>query len=285
MEENLKWSERAVARGIIEIVLTILYTPLVVTTFMVLLYKYIWKMDVWWPGIIEYNLFAMVFSFLITGFVNAEVVLEDWKKSLIRNEFLEKENIKAKLEALQSQVSPHFLFNNFNVINSLIDDDPKLARTYLSHLSDVYRYVLSTKSEELVPLQDELQFIERYIFLLQVRFNNKINCVIDVEKTKVYKIPPVTLQILIENTVKHNEISSRRPLGIRIVQKEDWLIVENNLQPKKNSVYKSTGVGLINLRERYQYLSDQRVVINKSSELFSVMVPLIHKSAYESINL
>ncbi len=242
-------------------------------------------MQIWWPGILEYNLFAIVFSFLIAGFVNSEVIFEDWKSSLIRNQFLEKENIKAKLGALQAQVSPHFLFNNFNVISSLIEDDPKLARLYLDRLSAVYRYILSTKREELIDLSVELEFIEKYIFLLKVRFNDKINYKVEIDKPETYTIPPATLQLIIENAVKHNEISTRKPLFIKIFQSKGSLVIQNNLQPKNSTHIRSTGVGLTNLKERYGYLSDKEIVIEKTKDYFSVAVPLIHTRYNESSNL
>jgi LytS/YehU family sensor histidine kinase len=248
---------------------------------MILLYQTIWDMNVWFPGMLEYNLFALTFSFLIGVFVNAEVIIEDWKKSIIENELLEKENAKARLSALQAQISPHFLFNNFNVLNALIDENPKLAQNYLDALSDVYRYVLNHKNEELVRLNDEVEFIRKYLFLLQIRFDDKLKCDIDIGTLGQSRVPPATLQILVENAVKHNEISTRKPLSISIKAVSDRMIeIRNNLQPKNGS-YESTEVGLKNIADRFKYFTDVPVEILNNEKDFIVKLPILSMSDHE----
>ncbi|MBO6525272.1 MAG: sensor histidine kinase [Balneolaceae bacterium] len=275
LEKMISWKEKMIFRFWLESLFTILFTPLVVTPVMVLLYITIWDMSVWFPGMIEYNLFALPFSFLIVVFVNIEGIIEDWKKSLLENEMLEKENAKARLNALQAQISPHFLFNNFNVLNALIDDNQKLAQQYLDALSDIYRYVLNYKNEELVSLTDEVGFIKKYLFLLQIRFDDKVVCDIDIGNYGGYKVPPATLQILVENAVKHNEISSRKPLMISIKVKSDFrLEVRNNLQPK-NGASESTEVGLKNVSDRFKCFTDLPVEINQNEEEFTVLLPVL----------
>ena len=246
---------------------------------MVLLYQTIWDMGVWFPGLIEYNLFALSFSVSIAAFVNADVIIKEWKKSLLDYEILEKENAKAKLSVLQAQISPHFLFNNFNVLSALIDEDPKLAQKYLDVLSDIYRYVLNQKNEELVYLKDEIEFIEKYLFLLRIRFNEKLNCEINLNGHGNYKVPSATLQILVENAVKHNEISSRNPMNIAIkVIEDEWLEIRNNLQPKRSSI-KSTEVGLKNISDRFKYFTEKEVYVNKTKDEFIVQIPILSMEA------
>lgn len=275
LEKKIPWKAHLAKRLWSEIIFTLLITPAIVTPIMYLLYQTLWDMSVWFPGLIEYNMFAISFSLLIAVFVNAEVILEEWKKSLLENEILEKENAKARLSVLQAQISPHFLFNNFNVLNALIDEDPKLAQKYLDALSDIYRYVLNQKNEELVLLSDEIEFIKKYLFLLRIRFNEKLICSLNVNYNGNYYIPPATLQILVENAVKHNEISTRKPLNISIMIKEDDnLVVRNNLQPKKGS-YESTKVGLKNISDRFKYFTEKEVHIRKSATEFVVELPIL----------
>jgi two-component system, LytTR family, sensor kinase len=275
LERMFPWKSKIGYRLWSEIGITSLITPAIVIPVMFLLYQTIWDMSVWFPGLIEYNLFALTFSMLIAVFVNAETILEDWKRSLLENEILEKENAKARLSVLQAQISPHFLFNNFNVLNALIDEDPKLAQRYLDALSDIYRYVLNQKNEELVYLRDEIEFIEKYLFLLRIRFNEKLSCTIDVNNHGEHLIPPATLQILVENAVKHNEISTRKPLDISIsISENNRLVVRNNLQPKKGS-YESTKVGLKNISDRFTYFTDQAVNIRHDEHEFVVELPIL----------
>ncbi len=281
LEKKFSWKDSLVSRFWLESIFTVLFTPLVVTPVMVLLYSTIWDMSVWFPGMLEYNLFALPFSFLILVFVNAEGIIAEWKRSILKNEMLEKENAKARLSALQAQISPHFLFNNFNVLNALIEDNPKLAQQYLDALSDIYRYVLNYKNEELVRLADEIEFIKKYLFLLQIRFDEKLMCEIDIEGFGQYKIPPATLQILVENAVKHNEISSRCPLSIGIrISSDKKLEVRNNYQPKNGSI-ESTEVGLKNIADRIKYFTDENVEIMKNEKEFIVQVPLFKLNNHE----
>ncbi len=275
LDKKSTWRANPARRVLLESLFTVIVTPIIVSLFMFILYEQIWKLGLWIPGLIEYNLFALVFSFLVAVFVNVDVLIEEWKRSILKNEVLEKENMKAKLGALQAQVSPHFLFNNFNVLSALISVDPDLARKYLEALSEIYRYILNNKNEELVDLSEEISFIRKYLFLLGIRFNDQINCEIDLSGNAHTKIPPATLQILIENAVKHNEISGRRSLDISIkISKDGFLEVRNKLQPKSSSVH-STGVGLKNIEERYHFLTDRTVEISKGKTEFTVKLPLL----------
>lgn len=275
LDRKFPWKGYPSYRIFLESVCTIIVTPVIVSLFMFILYVQIWKLSLWLPGMIEYNLFALIFSFLVAVFVNADVLMEEWKRSILKNEVLEKENMKARLGALQAQVSPHFLFNNFNVLSALISVDPGLARKYLEALSEIYRYILNNKNEELVDLSEEVSFIRKYLFLLGIRFNDQINCEISINGGGYSKIPPATLQILIENAVKHNEISGRRSLDLSIkVTEEGFLEVRNKLQPKNTSVH-STGVGLNNIEQRYHFLSNKPIEIIKGETEFTVKLPLL----------
>jgi len=185
----------------------------------------------------------------------------------------------AKYESLKSQLDPHFLFNSLNVLVSLIEEDPDKAQKFTTSLSKVYRYVLEQKDKDLVPLEEELAFAKTYMSLLKMRFENAIDCTIP-EKvhTPEAKIVPLSLQILLENCIKHNIVSEQQPLHISIIESINTLTVTNNFQEKR-SLKKSSGIGLKNITERYQILSTRTILINQSKSEFKVELPLLTKKA------
>ncbi len=198
-----------------------------------------------------------------------------WKVSLILAERLEKEKSQVQFDNLKNQLNPHFLFNALASLNSLIFENQGLASQFLQHLSKVYRYVLQNKDRNFVSLQTELDFIQNYVFLMETRFNEAIRFSITIpEENKERAIVPVTLQILIENALKHNIADRAKPLSIEILTIGDYLVVSNNLQTRK-LVETSNKQGLENLKSLYRFLTDRPVVIEKTDEQFFVKVPLI----------
>jgi len=185
----------------------------------------------------------------------------------------------AKYESLKSQLDPHFLFNSLNVLVSLIEEDPDKAQKFTTSLSKVYRYVLEQKDKDLVYLEEELAFAKTYMLLLKMRFENAVDCTIpEKAHNPEAKIVPLSLQILLENCIKHNIVSEQQPLHISIVESENNLIVTNNFQEKK-TLNKSSGIGLKNITERYQILSTRTISINQSKSEFKVELPLLTKKA------
>tara|TARA_R110002050_G_scaffold3935_3_gene20167 strand:- start:31657 stop:32910 length:1254 start_codon:yes stop_codon:yes gene_type:complete len=181
----------------------------------------------------------------------------------------------AKFDALKNQLDPHFLFNSLNVLTSLIEEDPLQAQKFTTSLSKVYRYVLEQKNKDLVTVDEELAFAETYVRLLKMRFEDSI--VFDIPgkcSDTAAKIVPLSLQLLLENAVKHNVVTVERPLRIRVYEEGGMLCISNNLQ-EKQVVGKSSGVGLRNIRERYQILSIKRVQIEKSASEFTVKLPIL----------
>lgn len=183
----------------------------------------------------------------------------------------------AKYESLKSQLDPHFLFNSLNVLTALISENPVQAEKFTTKLSKIYRYVLEQKDKDLIPLQEELDFAKSYMELLKMRFEEAIDFSLP-EQTfnSDYKIVPLSLQILLENAVKHNVISKEKPLSIKIYIKDETLYVENRCQIKL-SINKSTQVGLKNIIERYALISKRQVTVSNSNELFKVCIPLLTK--------
>ncbi|MDA9343891.1 histidine kinase [Algibacter sp.] len=183
----------------------------------------------------------------------------------------------AKFDALKNQLDPHFLFNSLNVLTSLIEENPDNAQKFTTSLSKVYRYVLEQKSKELVTVDEELQFAKTYMSLLKMRFEDSIVFTMPEKASNPdSKVVPLSLQLLLENAVKHNMVTSSKPLHIRIYEAQGSLIVENNLQPKQ-IVKKSTGVGLSNIKQRYDLLTNKKVIINKEANRFAVAIPMLTK--------
>lgn len=195
-------------------------------------------------------------------------------KSRLEAEILKNENKEAQFEALRKQVNPHFLFNSFNILTSIIENDSKLAVTFVDQLSNVYRYLLKTESQKLVPLKEELEFIESYLFLLTIRFRDNISVTIDVSGEG--HVPPATLQLLLENAIKHNEVSKKYPLTISIKQSNGLISVSNNKNPKENTMEPSH-IGLANLEHRYQLLAKKSIDVRDSSTEFRVTVPVLNE--------
>ncbi|TYA53781.1 2TM domain-containing protein [Formosa maritima] len=183
----------------------------------------------------------------------------------------------AKFDALKNQLDPHFLFNSLNVLTSLIEENPENAQNFTTSLSKVYRYVLEQKNKDLVSVDEELKFAKTYMSLLKMRFEDSI--IFDIpEKASnpESKVVPLSLQLLLENAVKHNMVTENKPLQIKIFEFEGSLVVENNLQPKQ-IVKKSSGVGLSNITQRYNLLTKRKVNINQQADSFAVSIPMLTK--------
>lgn len=202
--------------------------------------------------------------------------LKNWKNAQLASEEFQKESIKAELEALKNHLDPHFLFNNLNILSSLISKDQKLSQSYLEKFAEVYRIILQSSSEELVALHEELDFISAYMYLLQIRFEDTIQLDINIEpENKQYYLPPLTLQMLIENAIKHNVITEIRPLKMSIECRDQYLVIKNNLQEKKVAARNSSKTGIKNIERRYSYFTNKQVKVFRNEQSFIVKVPLI----------
>jgi two-component system, LytTR family, sensor kinase len=188
---------------------------------------------------------------------------------------LDKELSQAELQVLSNEMDPHFIFNSLNTLNHLILNQPEQAHRFNNRLAQVYKYFLINKNKELISLQDELEFIEDYFFLLQIRHDNKLQLQTSIdERSSTVMIPPCSLQILVENAIKHNEFTETNPLLIEVSLNEHYVQVRNNIKPKLYAV-NSTGIGLKNLSSRYKLLLKKDITISTSHENFIVKLPLI----------
>jgi hypothetical protein len=193
-----------------------------------------------------------------------------------RSQQLEIENVQVQLAALKNQVNPHFLFNSLSILASLVETDTRLSVQFINKLSRAYRYTLEQQDHDLVPLQTELTFIESYIFLLKIRFEGKFDVELNVPTAarSAYLIAPLTLQLLIENAVKHSTMSAASPLHVHLYLEGDTLVVRNPLQGRPTP-YASTGVGLKNIHNRYRLLTNRAVQVSSTGGFFEVRIPLL----------
>ncbi len=223
------------------------------------------------------NIYGIIFTLPVISIHFGIFFMTKWKKVVIENESLEKENIKTELTAIKNHIDPHFLFNNLNILSSLIEPHNEAALDFLDNFSEVYRYVLKNKDTELVDLGTELEFMSAYLFIMKKRFDKQMRIEINVEnRYKSRLIPPLALQLLIENCLKHNKISYENPLEISIfIEGKSFLVVKNSLQLKDRKKYYTSGSGLANLEKRYQLLSDQKMLVEKTENEFIVKVPLL----------
>jgi two-component system LytT family sensor kinase len=230
-----------------------------------------------WPWIVSSIPVTLLISLIISLIFTAIGFFFAWKNSVIQAEKLKAEMMVYKYESLRNQINPHFLFNSLNVLSDLVYDDQATAVKFIRQLSDLFRYVLDSRDKELVPLRDEMEFIRSYIFLLQSRFEEKLEIIIDVKPDTTDYIVPMTLQLLIENAVKHNEVSETYPLRITVRKNNDYLEVTNGLRPK-NVGDDSKKTGLKNIVQQYAFFCDRPIEVLPTEEQFMVRIPILKLS-------
>ena len=269
---KVTWLENPAKRFIYGSIGVIIYSPAVVY-FLYLLA--LWTLDIRINGVGSIALIAIGVTFVISFFLNAAEFLKNWKQTALDAEKLKKEQMATKYESLKNQVNPHFLFNSLNALTNLVYEDQDMAADFIRQLSKVYRYVLDTRSKEVVSLETEMKFVESYLFLQKIRFDEKLKVEIEIAAFENYMLPPLALQMLLENAIKHNTIAKDEPLTIKIFVEREMLVVENNLQIKNIPIEESSGMGLSNIKARYEFLSDIPVLIEKTDRVFRVELPLL----------
>ena len=236
--------------------------------------------------------YVFFYNALIGSVVNLllMVLLEAWlhfnESSLSKEkaEKLEKELSQIKFEVLKNQINPHFMFNSLNVLSELIESNVEDAQKFIDEFSAIYRYVLETIEKPVVTLDEELGFVRSYFFLQQMRYGQSLMLNIDVPARMIKLfLPPLSLQVVLENAIKHNVINESNPLKIGISEEEGWLVVENNIQPKVSAV-KSTGVGQDNMVKRYAMIGTKIPKFVVKTSHYSVKLPLIKPEENESSN-
>ena len=220
---------------------------------------------------------AILFTFALLAVKIGSEFFIALKNSLIELEKHKTESANAQLQNLKNQLNPHFLFNNLSVLTSLVHKNQDKAAEFINELANVYRYVLDSKNSELVPLHEELDFINHYIYLQKIRFEDRISFEINIEENKnSYLIVPMCLQMVVENTIQHNEASQANPLKVKIYTQDNFLVIENKIKLRSDEV-NSSKTGLKNIKLRYSFYTDEKVVVSNNGEIFKVILPLIQK--------
>lgn len=271
LDGKFKWTNAAGKRTVVGIIATMVYTATVVFV-LKLIFESV-------SGVYMGNVQGVIYSaltitLLITFFMTSRAFLMKWRQTSIDAERLQKESIAAQYESLKTQVNPHFLFNSFNVLATLVYEDQDKAVKFIKQLSDVYRYVLDSRTKELVNLRDELHFLKSYVFLQQMRFGDKLKIGLELDNVDS-QVAPLALQMLFENAIKHNIVSQEDPLTVRAYCDGNFIVVENNLQVKAVVSEESSGLGLENIARRYEFISPEKVQILKSETQFIVKLPII----------
>ena len=231
-------------------------------------------------------LVTIIITFVVTLAFHAFYLYKAYQETRLKEQKIIAGTANAKFESLKNQIDPHFLFNSLNVLSSLIEENPENAQRFTTSLSKIYRYVLEQKDKELVTVSEELAFAKTYMNLLKMRFENSITFELPENFDNAdAKVVPLSLQLLLENTIKHNVVSENKPLHIKIYIKDNFLVVENNLQ-KKEVLQDRKGVGLQNIVSRYAILSRRKVLIDENKEAFAVYLPILtkHISIMETSN-
>ncbi len=217
---------------------------------------------------------TIIITVIISMFMTGRSFLINWKQAAVDAEASKREFIKAQYESLKNQVNPHFLFNSLNALTHLVYEDPDKAAKFIKQLSEVYRYVLDTRDKEVVPLEEELKFLDAYMFLQQIRFGDKLSVKRNLDGIGT-AVAPLSLQMLIENAIKHNEISGEYPLKIDLYEEGEFIVVENSLHRKNRLPEVMPGLGLDNIRKRYEFLSEIKVEVSDQDGKFKVKLPCI----------
>lgn len=251
------------------------YTVPVTVLMLVFWYMYSGLPAIDWDVIVTVSLTNVICVLFVTHIYETVFLIKERESDLVRMERLERTKAQAELEALKYQIDPHFMFNSLNTLSHLIESNPKNASKFNERLAEVYRYILSNKDRNLVFLEEELAFLDDYFELFKLRFGEAIHMTVDIPKREMRKFlsPPISLQILLENCIKHNSFTKRAPLKIEVWREDNFLIISNNKKTKE--VLNKNGIGLKNLSERYELLTELQPEIQEEDEFFRVKLPLL----------
>jgi hypothetical protein len=265
------WEQAPLKHLLFELFFILVYTVAFSTFLYLLERKYWYIQEVENLGIEIF--ITILITFFITSIHESLFFYQQWKYNFSKSVRLEKDNIEARYEALRAQINPHFLFNSLNSLTTLVENNKPVV-DYIHNLSELLRYMLKSGEKELVLLRDEISIMNSYINLQQMRFPDTLIINIDVPESYYhYAVPPLVLQMLVENCLKHNIISREKPLKIEIRTEKESITVSNNLQIKTG--VDSTGEGLKNITGRYRFFTSRKVEITKTSDLFKVTIPLL----------
>ncbi len=281
INHKFEWKDKGLLRVLIgaggSVIVTILGYALCEFVVSVIIFEKQTVEEFWVDQTFKNYLFPLLLTIIISLFFHTVYFYKALQEKKVTEQKIIAGTVSAKFAALKNQLDPHFLFNSLNVLTSLIEENPKMAQKFTTSLSKVYRYVLEQKDKDLVTVDEELKFAKTYMTLVQLRFEDSITTEIPLQSSNPEaRVVPLSLQILLENTIKHNVVMPQRPLHIKIYEKDGFLIVENNLQPKE-VIKQSSGVGLGNIQQRYALLTKRKFSVFKTEKAFIAELPILTK--------
>jgi two-component system LytT family sensor kinase len=272
------WQKDNVKRIAIEFIITSITSAIIITIIYFIFLAFNKGVCIGGPlevELMDHIAIAVMINLIMLGIAETNFMVKQWKASIVQQEKLKRENAESKYQALNNQVNPHFLFNSLNTLTSLIVQSQEQSLEFVHRFSAVYRYVLDTSDKTVVEVNEEIQFIHSYLHLQEARHGDSLKTSINIKSEDLSKlIPPLSMQLLIENALKHNEISKSHPIHVNIFSEGKNLIVENNYQPRKEKL-NDTGKGLKNLEERYAYLCEEKPFFGLKNEKFVAKIPLL----------
>ena len=264
---------------IISELLAVLVLIVVIATIHSLLMHLLYGTPFSWYRIPHFMTVNAMITVFAGAFYESRYFFERWNETFIETQRLRRQTTQSQLEVLKNQVNPHFLFNSLNTLLTLIPENKQTAKKFTRKLGAVYQYILQYQNQELTTLEQEFNFIKAYLFLQQMRFGDNLKARIEIDPAyQTYQIVPLSLQMLVENAIKHNVVSGARPLYIKISNQGDRLVVSNNLQLKsvRQTVSKnSTKIGLKNIQNRYRFFTHTPIEIDAKNDCFQVTIPLL----------
>lgn len=275
LNSYIPWRQPAAPRLLIQIGISVLFT--IWLTYFAVKYLYAGVYETHFSSLVfRKNLFVLIIiSLLYNALYTGSHFFRKWRSSIVEAEELKRQNLISQYESLKNQINPHFLFNSVNTMIGLIDENPELAKEYGHQFATIYRQILVKGKEELITLKEELEIVEIQRQLFKSRFGEALIFNLSIpESCFTKKIPPLTLQMLIENAIKHNSISAQKPLTIDIIADENTMTITNNIQPKNIKV-ETTQMGIENIKSRYKFLTDKDLIIEDDQKLFKVQLPLL----------
>lgn len=277
LDRFMPWSKYGNWRFFFQLILGIIYLLFLINLIYYIIKTSLTSTPPVWEQMIVVNFWGAVLFIPVYSLYFSLHFLKHWRSSELAAEKNQKETIRSQLESLKNHLDPHFLFNNLNILASLIEKDKAASRTFIQKFAEVYRSLLRAKSDDLITLTEELDFIDAYMYLIRVRFEDYIQVAITLQESVRRKmLPPLTLQMLLENVIKHNQLTETKTLLIEIMEGEDnYLIVRNTLYARGDKGGTGEGSGLENIKKRYAHFTEQEVVIQKTETHFEVQIPLL----------
>jgi len=278
LDRKLPWLRNPVKRLIVQAVSMITYAMLIMGGGVLIWVGLSEEITIGMLNFMAYRSILIGLIFLILSLLVANTILffKNWRTATIQQEELKRAHLALQYDSLKNQVKPHFLFNSLSSLVTLINTDTVKATEFVHKLADVYRYLLEQRDNELVKLSEELKFTEDYTFLQKIRFGENLRVNFDQKTDKNLLVLPLSLQMMIENAIKHNEISKDCPLIIDIISGDDNYIVVKNKLNRKNKVEDSLGLGLGNMEKRIAFFTDKPLLIEETGDYFTVKIPAVN---------